>query len=111
MLRVDKNIKKCGKQIIDHPNFDVPASGSSAGNACKKDQPVSSSAAYLRHHHQPDLVKVSSPKSSEFTRLENILDEKNRENDQLRNRLKHNAKGFEALALTVEHLTKKVCRN
>ena len=66
-------------------------------------------ASYLRSsHHQPDLVKVSSPKLSELTRLEHILDEKNRENEQLRSRLKHNAKGFEALALTVDHLTKKV---
>lgn len=60
------------------------------------------------HHHQPDLVKVSSPKLSDLARLEHVLDEKNRENDQLRIRLKHNAKGFEALALTVDHFASKV---
>ena len=37
-----------------------------------------------------------------------MIEGKNRENDQLRTRLKHNAKGFEALALTVDHLGKKV---
>ena len=64
-------------------------------------------------HHQPDLVKVSSlPKNvsagSELARLESILDEKNRENDQLKARLAHSAKGFAALAITVNHYAKKV---
>jgi hypothetical protein len=71
---------------------------------------------YLRaasHHHQPDLVKVSSPKvtaanGSELTRLENLVDQKIRENGELRNRLGHNAKGFDALAVTVNHFAKKV---
>ena len=72
-----------------------------------------SSSNYLRNHHQPDLVKVSqSPKvvtsNAELARLEHILDEKNRENERLRARLGHNAKGFEALAVTVNHLAKKV---
>ena len=72
-----------------------------------------SSSNYLRNHHQPDLVKVSqSPKvvtsNAELARLEHILDEKNRENERLRARLGHNAKGFEALAVTVNHLSKKV---
>jgi ABC-type phosphate transport system auxiliary subunit len=40
--------------------------------------------------------------------LEHILDEKNRENERLRARLGHNAKGFEALAVTVNHLAKKL---
>ena len=70
-------------------------------------------ANYLRNHHQPDLVKVSqSPKvvtsNAELARLEHVLDEKNRENDRLRARLGHNAKGFEALAITVNHMAKKV---
>ena len=66
-------------------------------------------STYLRtsHHQQPDVVKVSS-KPSELAKLEHVIDEKNRENDQLRTRLRHNAKGFEALALTVDHLGKKV---
>ena len=73
----------------------------------------SSASNYLRNHHQPDLVKVSqSPKvvtsNAELARLEHILDEKNRENERLRARLGHNAKGFEALAVTVNHLAKKV---
>ena len=72
-------------------------------------------SSYLRssHRDQPDLVKVSSPNQknhqhSELGKLEHVIDGKNRENDQLRTRLKHNAKGFEALALTVDHLGKKV---
>ena len=70
-------------------------------------------STYLRssHRDQPDLVKVSSPattKHSELAKLEHVIDEKNQENDQLRIRLRHNAKGFEALALTVDHLGKKV---
>ena len=65
---------------------------------------------YLRSssHHQPDVVKVSSPKLSEWVKLEHVLDEKNRENEQLKTRLRHNAKGFEALAVTVNHYAKKV---
>ena len=54
---------------------------------------------------------MSSPaaaKQSELAKLEHVIEEKNRENDQLRTRLRHNAKGFEALALTVDHLGKKV---
>ena len=46
--------------------------------------------------------------NAELARLEHILDEKNRENERLRARLGHNAKGFEALAVTVNHLAKKV---
>ena len=72
-------------------------------------------SSYLRssHRDQPDLVKVSSPNQknhqhSELGKLEHVIEGKNRENDQLRTRLKHNAKGFEALALTVDHLGKKV---
>jgi len=72
-------------------------------------------SSYLRssHRDQPDLVKVSSPNQknhqhSELGKLEHVIEGKNRENDQLRTRLKHNAKGFEALALTVDHLGKKL---
>ena len=46
--------------------------------------------------------------NAELARLEHVLDEKNRENDRLRARLGHNAKGFEALAITVNHMAKKV---
>ena len=63
------------------------------------------------HHNrdqQPDLVKVSSPKLSELVRLESVVDAKTQENAQLRARLGHNAKGFEALAITVNQYAKKV---
>ena len=57
---------------------------------------------------QPDLVKVSSPKLSELARLESVVDAKTQENAQLRARLGHNAKGFEALAIALNHYAKKV---
>ena len=60
---------------------------------------------------QPDLVKVSSPKLSELARLESVVDAKSHENAQLRARLGHNAKGFEALAITVNQYAKKVRKN
>ena len=60
---------------------------------------------------QPDLVKVSSPKLSELVRLESVVDAKTQENAQLRARLGHNAKGFEALAITVNQYAKKVRKN
>lgn len=52
-----------------------------------------------KSYNQPDLVKVSSPG------LEQALQ---RENSQLRERLGHSAKGFTAMAVALNHVTKEV---
>jgi hypothetical protein len=61
---------------------------------------TSSGAAASKNYNQPDLVKVSSPAPQH--------QELQRENLQLRQRLGHSAKGFTAMAVALNHVTKEV---
>ena len=90
--------------ITDSSSSSTVSSAKTIGNGHLRPN----SGSHHNRDQQPDLVKVSSPKLSELVRLESVVDAKTQENAQLRARLGHNAKGFEALAITVNQYAKKV---
>ena len=86
--------------------FSVPVVATSAKNGAPTTKTGTGSTPAVatsgKSYNQPDLVKVSSPG------LEQTLQ---RENSQLRERLGHSAKGFTAMAVALNHVTKEVRRN
>jgi hypothetical protein len=90
----------------------APASATTNGRINSSNNSITSSAnsttstggaasAASKNYNQPDLVKVSSPAPQH--------QELQRENLQLRQRLGHSAKGFTAMAVALNHVTKEVC--